>query len=83
MSFTSWVDARLANLVPVLAPAVAKAIVAESGPLVTQVEAATEQQLQKAVTQLETGMTTAVGNATANLPAEIVTAIKGLLPFPL
>ena len=79
MSFTSWVDARLASM----APLVAQAIMADDGPLVQQVQTMIAVNEKALSTSLIQAMPGAVSSAMVNLPSQIAQAIKGMLPFPL
>jgi hypothetical protein len=79
MSITTWVDARLAKM----APLVAAAIMADDGPLVQQVQAMLAANEKALSTSLIQAIPSAVNSAVVNLPSQIAQAIKGLLPFPL
>lgn len=78
MSITTWVDARLVAFAPVLA----KALIAQSGPLVTAENLKLTEIEIKLSHDLQAALGGAVAQAMTNLPAEIAQAIKGLLPFP-
>jgi hypothetical protein len=81
MSLTSWVDARLA----LFAPAVAKALIADDAPLLTQLITLVATNEAKLASQMTGALNTAVSQAMTN-PAtqEMITqAVKNALPFPL
>jgi hypothetical protein len=75
MSFTTWVDARLAKF----APAVAAALMADDAPLIAQINAGMAAN-EKAIVAALPG---AMSGVMTNLPAIITQAVKNALPFPL
>jgi hypothetical protein len=81
MSLSSWVDARLATFAPVLA----KAVVADDGPLVAQVNTLIATNEAHLATQMTQALNSAVSQALKDpaTQAMITTAVKNALPFPL
>jgi hypothetical protein len=78
MSLSSWVDARLA----VFAPVLAKAMIADDGPLVAQINTLIATNEAHLATQMTQALNTAVAQALANpaTQAMITTAVKNALP---
>lgn len=111
MSFSSWIDARIAAAIEKAVPMVVSALTASDGPLVQALATELSKVLVDAVlgpitTQVGSipgnvaGLLTnelnqlpqqingllnipaVIASAVANVPAEVVNAIKGIIPIP-